>query len=429
MRKLRPRITLLQGTAMAVSMVMGSGVLGLPGLVLDQSGPKGALLAWLTVTLLIIPLVWVFARLGIRFASAAGLARYAAAAFGPWAATAVTLVLLGTFTLGIPAMAAMGAAYLQRSLGLPTAWSPAVAAGLLSLATLLNLGGPELTGRLSQAAVAALVGLTALLGVTHLPDMALGVQTLQALPRHLPSWAAAWRGAALLFWAFLGWESLSFALEEFREPARNIPRVYALSFGLVAALYLILALTAVGADQRGVHAGGPAGLAALAGAGPASRALAGGMALLIAANTAAWVFAAARLAFAAARDGILPARLARLDAAAMPRPALLALLVVYLGVMGVTAGLGIPLSSLILLVSQNFLVLYLGVVPAFWKLDTSRLRLPLSLAAGLAVAVMLPGFSWRLIYPAALILIGRGLYARLPAGRRQKARGMPLSSG
>jgi APA family basic amino acid/polyamine antiporter len=51
-----------------------------------------------------------------------------------------------------------------------------------------------------------------------------------------------WNVTALLFWAFLGWENLSFSLGEMKDPEKNVPRLYWLSFILVAAIYILLAL-------------------------------------------------------------------------------------------------------------------------------------------------------------------------------------------
>lgn len=38
-------LSVLQGTALAVSLVIGSGVLGLPGIVLEEIGPQYSALA------------------------------------------------------------------------------------------------------------------------------------------------------------------------------------------------------------------------------------------------------------------------------------------------------------------------------------------------------------------------------------------------
>lgn len=49
--------------ALAVSTIIGSGLMGLPGLAIDAAGPQGALAAWLVTIVLSIPLMLVFLEL------------------------------------------------------------------------------------------------------------------------------------------------------------------------------------------------------------------------------------------------------------------------------------------------------------------------------------------------------------------------------
>ncbi|HEX3290449.1 MAG TPA: hypothetical protein VHR46_03580, partial [Gaiella sp.] len=85
-------ITVPHGIALAVSMVIGSGLLGLPGIALSEGGIHGAALGWVIVVASVVPLIAIFSRLGLRFASAAGLSRYAEVAAGSWAGSGVSLV-------------------------------------------------------------------------------------------------------------------------------------------------------------------------------------------------------------------------------------------------------------------------------------------------------------------------------------------------
>ena len=105
---LKKTITLWRGIALAVSMVIGSGLLGLPGLALEMGSVHSTAGAWLLVSLALIPLVYIFSALGLKFTSAAGLSRYARESLGDWGGYAVSAVLCGTYTLGIPVLALIG---------------------------------------------------------------------------------------------------------------------------------------------------------------------------------------------------------------------------------------------------------------------------------------------------------------------------------
>ena len=221
-----------------------------------------------------------------------------------------------------------------------------------------------------------------------------------------------WTVAAVLFWAFLGWESLSFGLEEFHEPERSIPTVYWASFGIVGVLYLALGFTTIGADAEGVRIAGASGLTALIRETPVGDVLLPLMILVILANANAWVFGASRSIYAAGREGILPRRLGRLSSRSIPAASLLALFAVYVLVVLVVQYGDLSLTRLILIVSQNLLVLYAFSIFAYWRTERGGARWLVASLALVSWAFLLSGFSYWIAYPAALLLLGFVTYRR-----------------
>lgn len=73
MAGLNKEINLPRGVALAVGMVLGSGMLGLPGIVVAAVGSRMAIASWLAVILAMVPMVAIFSRLGSRYTTAAGL--------------------------------------------------------------------------------------------------------------------------------------------------------------------------------------------------------------------------------------------------------------------------------------------------------------------------------------------------------------------
>ena len=53
-------------------------------------------------------------------------------------------------------------------------------------------------------------------------------------------------GASIMFFAFLGFESISLAVDEVKEPQRNVPRGIALSLSIVTVLYVVVTLILTG---------------------------------------------------------------------------------------------------------------------------------------------------------------------------------------
>ncbi|MGH3661986.1 MAG: APC family permease, partial [Micromonosporaceae bacterium] len=399
---LQKTITVRHGVALAVSLVIGSGLLGLPGVALAESGVHATAVGWLLVVAVAAPMVAIFSRLGLRLQSAAGLAAYAELAVGRWGAWAVGTVMAGTFGIGLPALALIGASYLGQLLGTPSGMIPWLAIGILAAATVANLFGVRATNMINTASLVALVVVVLVIVVLKMSLLGTGAETAVRSVQGAGSFSyvEVWQVCALLFWAFLGWEGLSFGLEEFRDPHRSIPLVYWLSFVLVIALYLALGLTAIGAQVAGVDVTGASGLARLLATTPVGDALVVIMVLVILANANAWVFGASRMVYAGGRDGMLPAYLARLSRRGAPVAGLLTLLTLSSAVLvAVQFTETFSLSRLILIASQNLIVLYVFCVLAYWKTERGWPRWPVTAGAVVSVAFLLSGFSGWIAYP------------------------------
>src|SRR5205807_852015 len=159
-------------------------------------------------------------------------------------------------------------------------------------------------------------------------------------------WPAVGTAATQLFWAFVGWEAITPLAQEFRDPARDVRRASLFSVGFVAVIYLSLAAVTIGTRSYGV-AGLPSfaqmaeesfGVGAVLVVG-----IAGGILCFTPLN--AYVAGTSRLAYALARAGDLPARLASLNDRHVPQRAILALGASTLAALGLTYVLGLRLAD------------------------------------------------------------------------------------
>ncbi len=410
MSELRKEITPLKGIVLAVSMIIGSGLLGLPGLALELGSPYEALGGWLCIAVAMIPMLYIFMNLGMRYSTAAGLARYAQEAVGEWGSYAVTYLMCGSVLLGMPALASIIAAYVAKLLGLPEGYSLLLSVGCVALMVGSNLLGIRATSWVNGLAFVTLLGLFGIMVGENLPYLERGFAALEELgsgsgdislhPKNL------WSVCALLFWAYIGWENLSFGLEEFQEPRKNIPRVYWGSFLLVTLLYLILAFTSVGAELSGYPLKGPEGMARLVEDSVAEKGLLFVMVLVLLANGNAWVFSISRLFYASGKEGSLFRWLGTLDSRGIPRRSLLFLLFAFSGVILAAPLFGFSISFRILLVSQNFVFLFGLSILAFCRVERGWRWLVFGLGGGGACLFLLSGFSWWIIYPLGLMSLG-----------------------
>jgi amino acid transporter len=135
----------------------------------------------------------------------------------------------------------------------------------------------------------------------------------------LPSWNAGLMFLPVIVYNFMGFELMSGASEEMKNPGRDIPVAIITSGGLIAFFYIFATLgilLALPLDQLGLVSGIIDTLKAVLGESPISTALVmvlgiGGLYTLLA-NMVTWTMGANRTAAQAADDGELPAIFSKL---------------------------------------------------------------------------------------------------------------------
>ncbi|HEY6737352.1 MAG TPA: amino acid permease [Actinopolymorphaceae bacterium] len=365
-------MTIPQGAALTIGAVLGTGVISLPSIAAGIAGPA-SLVAWIALVLLSAPLAGTFAALGARYPDAGGVATYVSRAFGDRASTVVGWCFWFAIPLGAPPAAMFAGGYVADAFGGGRTTEVATAAVLVVGVAAMNAFGVRLSGKVQLAATSVLGLLLLVTAAAALPRADLG--NLAPFAPH--GWMAVGSAAAVLVWAFAGWEAVTSLTSEYRDPRRGVPRATAIAVVVVGALYLgvvlasLLVLGAAASTSRAPLAD----LLAIAFGEPA-RAVTTGIALLLTVGTMNAYFAgSAKLGAALGRDGSLPAWLGRGSArGAVPRRSL-----------GVVAGLavltlsgmavfGVDVATLVLLVTGSFTLVYaLGTAAAIRLLPARSL--------------------------------------------------------
>lgn len=386
-------------------MVVGSGLLALPGLAYRQSG-SSAIYAWMISGIISIPFLIVFGVLGSKLPGAGGVASFVQIAFSRRASIPVELLLLGTFVVGAPAIMITGGNYFATALALDKAGAIVGSGLVLASATTLNYLGARISGRVQQVLAAGLVLLLVTIAALAL---LLGNRQAGTGIAPLTDWVKGVPSVGLVFFAFVGWEMMSFTTEEFRNPRRDFPIMIAVSFVIVCALYLLIMvaiqLTLPINDEQNINAP----IAALLGTtfGEASgRAVAVIGLVMILANFISGSWAASRLAFSSAREGLLPALLSHVDANKTPRNAVLIMSLCYIPVSLLYYVGGISLGALFQLAGVNFFTLYGLSVIAFIKVSSHWYQRVFGGLALLLVIVVMTTFGAVLIFPLVLLMLG-----------------------
>lgn len=313
-RRLRRTLGLVQLTASGVGLIVGAGIYVLLAGLADLAG--GAL--WLSFALAgmlsgltalsYCELAAMYPRASAEHEYVRRVAPASVAFVTGWMMLAGLAVAAGAVALGF-------ATYLQAFVDVPlrvSAW------GLLTAVTVVALTGIERSVRVTVTFSAIQVG--GLLVVVALGAGRIGDHSLVAGAS--PSGVVA--GAALAFFAFVGFDEVITLSEEVRDPTQTVPRALLLALGISTLVYMAVAVVAVsvlGPGPLGTADQPLAEVVAVA-AGDRARVAVTIVALLATANTTLLVVtAASRILFGMATTGAMPISLAALDTRQVPRRA------------------------------------------------------------------------------------------------------------
>ncbi|MPL96741.1 putative fructoselysine/psicoselysine transporter FrlA [bioreactor metagenome] len=232
-------------TAYGVGVMVGAGIYVLVGAVAGHAGGWTPL-AFALAGLIAAPSALSYAELSTRLPEAAGEVAYVEAGLASRALGA--LVGLAIVLSGVISAAAVlrgGVGYLTLLLPLPSA--PLI----LALGLLLTV--IALWGVLESIGFAAILTVIEVAGLLLVIWAGAGAPTAPEIAAAVP-WSGIAAGAALAFFAFIGFEDIVNMAEEVRDPTRTLPRA------ILAAL-VITTLLYVAVSAAAVHAVAPADLA------------------------------------------------------------------------------------------------------------------------------------------------------------------------
>src|SRR5262245_4081703 len=327
---LRRSLNLWQVALSGIGVILGAGVYALIGPAAAQAG-NALWLAFLFAGLTAGLTAYAYARLARLAPKNSPEFQYTALAFGPRLGFVAGALMLLADVLAAAAVTIGFGGYLEHLVGTPTTVN--------ALALVVVLGAILWAGVEQSVAVAiVLTGLEALglafVIVVGFPSWA-GTDFLAA-PQGLGGVSSA---AALIFFAYLGFDELGNFAEEMRQPGRDLPRALLASMVITTVIYALVALSAVAVVDAARLGASNAPLALVTGRvlGERADATLSILALAATANTALLLLAAAsRSIYGMAAAGALPTRLARVGRTAVPVDATL----LVLGLLTVLVALG-----------------------------------------------------------------------------------------
>jgi len=362
----RGSLGLVQGTALYIASVLGTGILVLPGLAAAAAGPA-SILAVAAVLVLSIPLAGTFAALAARYPDAGGVASYVRRALGGTAARMTGYWFFFGVCVGAPVVAILGGEYVVAVLGVDRAAVPIIGFAVFVPPFIANWFGVRVAGWVQFVLTGLL--LAVVVGVVAVTFPAVEASNFEPF---LPNgWPGVGVAVSLFVWAFAGWEVGTHLAGEFRNPRRTIPIATAIAVVVVGVGYLALqsVTVAVLGDRAGQGQVPLLDLVETTAPGVGSVLVAIVAAIVTVGVVNAYLPAFGKLGAALGRDGDLPRFFAKGAAdGEVPRRALAltaALIVVYFALMLLN---DLDLTGFILIHTSNMVAIYAAGMLAATKL-------------------------------------------------------------
>jgi APA family basic amino acid/polyamine antiporter len=190
-----------------------------------------------------------------------------------------------------------------RVAGVPVLLNVPAAVVVLAITWLLYRGvrGSARANRVMVAVKLAVLGLFVVLGAWH-------VDAANYRPFAPNGWTGIHQGAAIVFFAYIGFDAISTAAEETRNPQRNLPIGILGGLAICTVIYVVVGAVATGLVPYGeLRASDPLARALeLAGLPTASLVVSFGAVVSLTAVLLVFQYGQPRILFAMARDGLLP---------------------------------------------------------------------------------------------------------------------------
>jgi amino acid efflux transporter len=412
-----------QAIPLAIGSIAGSGILFLPSAIYVEAG-RNSLLVWVLATVVCLPMLLMFEDMVRASPGGDSIQAFISAGLGELLGRCVPLLFLSLVVVGLPTGSLVAARYVARALGAGDGAIVLVASSVLLVALAANLAGVRASAWVQNAGSWALVAMAVFLLLLTATNGGLGLSAVAPDPGDL---GVLLPGVVLAFWAFAGFENLTFLSREFRQPERDFLPVSATALGVYGVLTVLLTIAIAVRVPRG-QVDEVVGLLQLARTvRPRQVMVAGVTAVTVIAfgavvlNTVAWVWGISRLVATAAGAAILPRALARTTDRGVPRRAVLLLAGPFAVTLLVLVLLPGILVDAVATASAIFVVLYLLSIVSYLRVRGLGVRS----AANLLLLVLLAGSlvqsGWRSLY--GVIVLALALVAQLLERRRRRAGG------
>ena len=366
--------------ALGVGAIVGTGILTLTGVGAAKAGPA-VILSFAIAGIICACAALAYAEVATMIPASGSAYTYSYVVFGELIAWMVGVALILEYSFVVSAVAVgwsgYAAGFLESvGMGLPKALVNGPELGgvvnLPAVVIIFVVAGLLIAGTRESATVNAILVVVKLLALALFIAVALpsfNSENFQpfmpyGFPRSGPSGSevGVMAAAAIIFFAFYGFDAIATAAEEAKNPDRDLAIGIVGSMVLCVLIYMAVAGVAIGALSYLKFADSPEPLALILldiGQGWAARIL--GVSAVIALPTVilAFFYGQSRIFFTVARDGLLPESLARVSSRGTP----VRITIFTAVIVSIIAGL-VPLAEIAALANAGTLAAFIAVCAA-----------------------------------------------------------------
>lgn len=323
--------------ALGVGAIVGTGILTLIGVGAGLAGPA-VMISFALAGLVCACAALAYAELSTMMPAAGSAYTYSYAVLGELIAWVVGWSLILEYSLVVSAVAVGWSGYAVgfltgMGIDLPTMLTvgPHVAGGLVNLPAVFIIAvvtGLLLLGTRESATLNAILVVIKIAALIAFVAIALPTFNSAHFTPFMPNGFGApfvqtgvMAAAAVIFFAFYGFDAISTAAEETKRPERDLAIGIVGSMLVCTALYLVVAAAAIGARPVSDFAESPEPLALIMrqlGQGTAAQWIAASAVVALPTVLLAFLFGQSRIFLGMARDGLLPRGLAKISSRGVP---------------------------------------------------------------------------------------------------------------
>jgi APA family basic amino acid/polyamine antiporter len=390
--------------ALGVGAIVGTGILTLIGVGADRAGPA-VMLSFAVAGAICLCAALCYAELAAMIPTAGSAYSYSYVALGRIVAWVVGWSLILEYSLVVSTVAVGWSGYaspLLVGLGFPVAFTQGPELGGIvnvpAIVIIAIVAGLLVIGTRESARINSVLVLVKIVTLTLFVAVALPHFDSANLTPFMPFGFGKTMGpdgvergvmaaAAIIFFAFYGFDAISTAAEETRRPERDLAIGIVGSMVICTLIYIAVGASAVGAVSFSTFANSPEPLALVLrtlGQGKVAQIIAIGAVIALPTVLLAFLYGQSRIFLAMARDGFLPRSLAHISSRGVPARVTVSTAVLLAVIAGV-----LPIAQIAALANAGTLIAFFAVGACIIVLRVRKpdARRPFRAPAGKLVAV------------------------------------------